>query len=69
MDIGDVIIWRGRSWHVRGLDPHGVQPRHVYLEDVVSGHTQTVALDRLETDSGRSRRHLRLVDAEPADSS
>jgi len=59
MEIGTVVTFRGRSWYVRGLDPHGVTPRSVYLEDVDSGRRLTVDYRRL-----MARRHLWAVDSE-----
>jgi hypothetical protein len=37
MDIGDLVIWCGRTYRLRGFDPMGVSDRNVYLEDVETG--------------------------------
>jgi hypothetical protein len=39
MDIGDIVRLEGRRYSIRGLDPEGVEPRFVYLED--AGGTTT----------------------------
>ena len=46
MEIGTVVTFRGRSWYVRGFDPHGVRPRYVYLEDVRTGRRLSVLRER-----------------------
>ena len=63
MEIGTVVTYGGRSWYVRGLDPYGVTPQYVYLENVDSGRRLTVDVRKLET----SRRHLWAVDSEPSE--
>jgi len=67
MEIGSVVTFRGRSWYVRGFDPHGVTPRYVYLEDARTGRRLTVLRDRLPSSDASRRRAspLHLVDPEP----
>jgi len=44
MDIGDIVIYGGKRFSVRGFDPAGVEPRFVYMEDVETGETISVSL-------------------------
>jgi hypothetical protein len=44
MDIGDIVIYGGRRFSVRGFDPAGVEPRFVYIQDVKTGETIPVSL-------------------------
>jgi len=37
MNIGDLVIWNGRTWVLRGLDPMSVTTRHAHLEDEATG--------------------------------
>lgn len=39
MDLGDTVIYRHRRLVVRGIDPAGVEPRLVYLEEEATGRT------------------------------
>ena len=61
MELGDIVIYRGRRYYVRGIDPVSVHPRFLYLEDVLTGKTLSVALEQPATEKGRSRGRLRLV--------
>ncbi len=66
MEIGGVVTFRGRSWYVRGLDPHGVTPQYVYLEDARTGRRIAVRRERLtapERPAGQPS-PLHLVDAD-----
>jgi hypothetical protein len=60
MDIGEVIIYRRRRYRIRGLDPHGVVPQNVYLEDVDTGKQVTLTMQDLHRD-------MRLVERDPDD--
>jgi hypothetical protein len=42
MKIGDLVLYQGRSYHLRGLDPMGVPERRVILEDPETGEELTV---------------------------
>ena len=46
MDIGDIVRLEGRRYAIRGLDPDGVEPRLVYLEDA-KGRTISVPFAEL----------------------
>jgi hypothetical protein len=48
MEIGDAVIYRGRSCVLRGLDPMSVDDRRALLEDAETGQRFWVALDELE---------------------
>jgi hypothetical protein len=61
MDIGDIVIYGGQRFYVRGIDPVGVHPRYLYLEDVGTGKTVSVAFEDHAAPTGRSRDRLRLV--------
>jgi hypothetical protein len=37
MNIGDLVLYQGRSYYLRGLDPMGVPERRVILEDPETG--------------------------------
>jgi hypothetical protein len=37
MKIGDLVLYQGRSYYLRGLDPMGVPKRRVILEDPETG--------------------------------
>jgi hypothetical protein len=37
MKIGDLVLYQGRSYFLRGLDPMGVPERRVILEDPETG--------------------------------
>ncbi len=37
MKIGDLVLFQGRSYVLRGLDPMGVPERRVILEDPKTG--------------------------------
>jgi hypothetical protein len=45
MDIGDTVIYGGGRFVVRGIDPAGVDPRFVYLEDATTGKAFSVTFE------------------------
>ena len=61
MDLGDIVVSDGQRFFVRGLDPFGVRPRYVYLENVRTGKAVSVAFGRHFADTPTSQRRLRLV--------
>ena len=61
MDLGDIVIHGGRRFYVRGVDPDGVDPRYLYLEDVRTGKTVSVGFEHHPAAKGKSRGRLRLV--------
>jgi hypothetical protein len=64
MDIGDMVIFGGKRFYVRGFDPAGVDPRLVYLEGVTTGRVISVTFDEWSRATS-SRGALHLVDEEP----
>jgi hypothetical protein len=44
MEIGDLVIYRGSAYVLRGLDPMGVPDRHVELEDPKTGEHISVPM-------------------------
>jgi hypothetical protein len=51
MELGDLVIWSGRRWIVRGVDPVSVTGRTVTLEDPESGECVTAPLDAVLAES------------------
>jgi hypothetical protein len=48
MEIGDAVIYRGRSCVLRGLDPMSVDDRRAQLEDAETRERFWVALNEVE---------------------
>jgi hypothetical protein len=69
MDLGDIVIYGGQRFYVRGVDPVSVHPRCVYLENVGTGKTVSVAFEHHMAPTERSRERLRLVRRRGATSS
>lgn len=61
MQIGDLLTYNGRTYVVRGFDPHGVTPRSIYLEDAVTGARLVLPLEHLDRSLEHTSRRLRLV--------
>jgi hypothetical protein len=51
--IGEPVLYRGRVYVLRGLDPMGVPDRTVALEDAETGETIRAALAEVEPAPGR----------------
>jgi hypothetical protein len=51
MELGDLVIWSGRRWIVRGVDPVSVTGRTVTLEDPESGECVSAPLDAVLAES------------------
>jgi hypothetical protein len=66
--LGDIVIFGGERFFLRGIDPIGVRPRFVYLEDARTGRTLSVALDERSIARPTLRGGLHLV-PEPTDDS
>jgi hypothetical protein len=48
MEIGDLVIYRGRAYVLRGLDPMSVDARRAHLEDASTGERLWADLEELE---------------------
>ena len=48
MEIGDIVMYRGRAYVLRGLDPMSVDNRRALLEDARSGDRMWVSLAEVE---------------------
>jgi hypothetical protein len=51
MEIGDLLIFRGRSYVLRGLYPMSVDERRAQLEDVITGERCWVDLEELDEEA------------------
>ena len=47
MKIGDTVLYEGRPYVLRGLDPMGVPERRVILEDPETGQEVTAPADEV----------------------
>ncbi|HEX3266391.1 MAG TPA: hypothetical protein VHQ98_00245 [Gaiellaceae bacterium] len=56
MKIGDLVLYLGRYYYLRGLDPMSVSNRQAFLEDAATGKERTAPVDEIEPGppSGRS---------------
>jgi len=48
MTIGDLVLYQGRTFYLRGLDPMGVPERRAILEDAQTGEEVQVPLGEVE---------------------
>ena len=48
MKIGELVLYNGRRYYLRGLDPMSVPERQAFLEDAMTGEACAVPLDELE---------------------
>jgi hypothetical protein len=49
MKIGDLVLYQGRPYYLRGLDPMGVPRRRVILEDPATGEEVTALADEVSS--------------------
>ena len=58
MQLGSLVIHKGRPYYLRGLDPMSVSDRQAELEDAFTGGRVFVPLDEVEEHRrpGRGRR-------------
>ena len=47
MKIGDLVLYQGRPYYLRGLDPMGVPERRVILEDPETGEEIAALADEV----------------------
>jgi hypothetical protein len=52
MEIGDIVLYDGRRYVLRGLDPMSVNDRRAELEDETTGERLWAPLDEVEEASG-----------------
>jgi hypothetical protein len=48
MKIGDLVMYQGRPYYLRGLDPMSVPDRQAFLEDAFTGEECTAPVAELE---------------------
>ena len=61
MNIGEIVLYEGRQYYLRGLDPMGLPQRQVFLEDALTGEARTVPADDVELEPPPDRPPLRGV--------
>ena len=61
MNIGEIVLYEGRRYYLRGLDPMGVPQRQAFVEDASSGEARAVPADELELQPPPERPPLRGV--------
>jgi hypothetical protein len=47
MNIGDLVLYQGRRYYLRGLDPMSVPDRQAFLEDAMTGEAAMVPVDEV----------------------
>ncbi len=55
MKIGDLVLYQGRHYYLRGLDPMSVPNRQAFLEDALTGEECTAPVDEIEPGSANGR--------------
>jgi hypothetical protein len=48
MKIGDLVLYQGRHYYLRGLDPMSVPNRQAFLEDAATGKERTAPIEKIE---------------------
>jgi hypothetical protein len=48
MKIGDLVLYLGRHYYLRGFDPMSVPNRQAFLEDAVTGKERTALVEKIE---------------------
>jgi hypothetical protein len=48
MKIGDLVLYLGRHYFLRGLDPMSVPNRQAFLEDALTGEELTAPVEEVE---------------------
>jgi hypothetical protein len=61
MNIGEIVLYEGRQYYLRGLDPMGLPQRQAFLEDALTGEARTVPADDVELEPPLDRPPLRGV--------
>ena len=52
MKVGDHVIWNGRLYVLRGVEPMSLPGRQAELEDAETGERIRVAVEELKSSSG-----------------
>jgi hypothetical protein len=55
MQLGSLVIHKGRPYYLRGLDPMSVSDRQAELEDAFTGARVCVPFDEVEERHGRGK--------------
>jgi hypothetical protein len=63
---GELMVFDGRSYVVVGMDPVGVTPRLVYLEDFETNEWRSVAAETFVADAHQRLRLILGGEFEPA---
>jgi hypothetical protein len=50
MKIGDLVLYQGRPYYLRGLDPMSVPDRQAFLEDAFTGEERTVPVAEVQSE-------------------
>jgi hypothetical protein len=48
MNIGEIVLYEGRRYYLRGLDPMSVPERQAFVEDALTSEARAVPADDLE---------------------
>ena len=48
MKIGDLVLYLGRNYYLRGIDPMSVPNRQAFLEDAQTGEDSTAPVEEIE---------------------
>jgi hypothetical protein len=55
MKIGDLVLYLGRHYYLRGLDPMSVPNRQAFLEDALTGEEVTAPVEEIEPGPANGR--------------
>jgi len=55
MKIGDLVLYLGRHYYLRGFDPMSVPNRQAFLEDAVTGEELTAPVEEIEPGPANGR--------------
>jgi hypothetical protein len=61
MKIGDLVLYQGRSYYLRGLDPMSVPNRQAFLEDPSSGEELMVPVEEIAPEPTNGAAGLKRV--------
>jgi hypothetical protein len=50
MKIGDLVLYQGRPYYLRGIDPMSVPDRQAFLEDAFTGEERIAPIDEVESE-------------------